>query len=197
MKRIIELPKYINKFLVIDDLGTVKKKRRMVLLECYNCNKKFPCELQNAKRIKSCGCLRKSCIPGRLKRIFRSMIARCYDPNHLTYKSYGAKGIVIYEKWIKDHNQFYDWALANGYNDNLSIDRICPELGYFPENCRWITMQEQIQNRRTITKLNPDLIRSIRKDLLVMRNIDVSKKYNISKSHISCIKHRKHWDNVK
>ena len=86
--------------------------------------------------------------------------------------------------------------MQNGYMDNLTIDRISPELGYFPENCRWITMQEQIQRRRTVTKLTPDLIRSIRKDLLTMKNIEVSKKYGIHKVHVSGIKTGKYWSNI-
>jgi hypothetical protein len=190
------IPEFINGFKIINESGSINNKRRMFLILCHSCGKEFISELQNIKKIKSCGCLWRTNIPKRLRSIFSCIKSRCYDPSHASYKSYGGKGIHILEDWLNNPMMFFVWSLNSGYQAHLTIDRISPELGYFPENCQWITMQEQIQRRRTITKLTPELIIAMRTDLLVMKNIDVSKKYGISKSHVSCIKSRKHWGNI-
>ena len=84
----------------------------------------------------------------RLYRIWRGMKTRCYVPSSSGYAYYGGRGIAVCEEWIDDFTAFRDWALANGYADNLSIDRIDNEKGYSTENCRWVTSYEQMHNRR-------------------------------------------------
>lgn len=84
--------------------------------------------------------------PERIKRIWRTMIARCCNPSYNKYVSYGAKGIKVCDEW-KDFRSFKDWSLNNGYNDNLTIDRIDNEKGYSPSNCRWVTMKQQNRNK--------------------------------------------------
>jgi len=76
------------------------------------------------------------------------MKLRCYYPNAKGYKYYGGKGVIICEEWLNDKIKFFNWALNNGYENNLSIDRIESDKDYEPNNCRWITMAEQ-QNNRT------------------------------------------------
>lgn len=105
---------------------------------------------------KSCGCvgrqktIERSTKHGgygtRLYRIWDDMKARCYNHNSISYPNYGAKGITVCEEW-KNFKTFMDWALANGYNDKLTIDRIDYNKGYTADNCRWITMMEQSNNR--------------------------------------------------
>ena len=73
---------------------------------------------------------------------------RCLNKNGRRYKDYGGRGITICDEWKNDFKAFYDWAMANGYKDDLSIDRIDNDKGYYPENCRWATAFEQNHNKR-------------------------------------------------
>ena len=85
----------------------------------------------------------------RLYRIYHSMKARCYNKNEPRYKDYGGRGISICDEWLESFDIFADWALENGYSDNLTIDRIDVNGNYEPNNCRWITLREQTMNKRT------------------------------------------------
>lgn len=77
----------------------------------------------------------------RLYTIYSGMKSRCYNPKDQHYKWYGAKNIKICDDWINENGvqNFIEWALNNGYNDTLTIDRKNSDLDYSPENCRWIT----------------------------------------------------------
>lgn len=105
-----------------------------------------------AGQVKSCGCLRKIRLierntthgkkDTRLYTIWCGMKERCNNINSINYKWYGEKGVSICKEWIHDFQAFYNWALSNGYEDGLTIDRIESDKGYSPENCRWITRSE-------------------------------------------------------
>lgn len=76
-----------------------------------------------------------------------SMKSRCYVKNAGNYRRYGGRGITVCDEWKTSFEAFRDWALANGYADNLSLDRIDVNGNYEPSNCRWVTMTEQANNR--------------------------------------------------
>lgn len=106
----------------------------------------------------SCGCYRRErqsecnsthgLSKSRLYNIYRDMVRRCNDPKSDHYKWYGNKGIKICEQWSGDDgiHEFVKWALQNGYEDNLTIDRIDGNKGYEPSNCRWATKKQQSNN---------------------------------------------------
>jgi hypothetical protein len=84
----------------------------------------------------------------RLYRIWTDMLRRCLKESRHEYKNYGGMGIIVCPEWKSEFIAFYNWAINNGYSDNLTIDRIDPFGNYDPENCRWITNKEQQRNRK-------------------------------------------------
>lgn len=84
----------------------------------------------------------------RLFRIWCAMRSRCTDANNPAYKHYGGRGIKICDEWIKDFANFRDWALGNGYKEDLEIDRENNDGNYEPGNCRWVIHQVNMTNTR-------------------------------------------------
>jgi hypothetical protein len=84
----------------------------------------------------------------RLYKIWEGMVQRCTNPKSTGFRWYGAKQIYIIPKWRLDFVNFRDWALANGYADNLTIDRIDSREGYYPQNCQFITQSENSRKNK-------------------------------------------------
>lgn len=104
---------------------------------------------------KSCGCLRheKYAIKHgkrhtRLYTIWLNMKDRCCNKNTPSYKNYGARYINVCDDWQHDFMNFYNWAMDNGYQEGLTIDRIDNNKGYSPDNCHWTTPKQQCNNKR-------------------------------------------------
>lgn len=111
---------------------------------------------------KSCGCLRNEVLikcstkhgkrHTRLYDVWRNMKGRCYNPKNRKYDRYGGRGITICDEWKNDFQTFYEWAMANGYDENAlfgecTLDRIDNQKGYSPDNCRWVGIKTQNNNR--------------------------------------------------
>lgn len=135
-----------------------------------------------SNKTKSCGCSKtKEYNPKthlKLHRVWAGMKSRCLTNTHRFYKDYGERGITICEEW-NDFKPFVEWAIENGYEEGLTIDRINVDYGYSPENCRWTDWTTQANNKRNNIKVE------IRGEFMTIPQI--ARKYNLN---ISTVKSR-------
>lgn len=92
----------------------------------------------------------------RLQIIFTGMIKRCYNNTDKSYCWYGQKGITVYQPWIENPGLFEEWAMCNGYEDTLTIERKDESKGYCPENCEWIPMKMNAKYKTSTSIINVD-----------------------------------------
>lgn len=144
------------------DVKTGNRYRKYWLCKCECGNtKEVRTDSLTSGNVRSCGCIKKEqdrenlvknhrhkMSGKRLYSIWQKMKDRCYNPNVRSYKDYGARGIKICDEWIVPDN-FFQWALSNGYREDLTIDRIEVNGNYGPSNCKWSTAKEQARNRRS------------------------------------------------
>ena len=147
--------KKFNKLTVLERVGT---RWRSPLWKCRcDCGNITYVNSSSLKggTTKGCGCgegqsLRTHGLSNtRLNKIWDGMKSRCYNKNSTSYKYYGARGIMVCDEWKNDFKAFYDWAINNGYQDGLSIDRINVDGNYEPSNCRWVDSFAQLSNKST------------------------------------------------
>lgn len=168
MGKIVDLKgQRFGRLLVIEYNGKSKTGKAKWLCRCDCGNEKIIISTSlKQNETKSCGCLRKEIVSHtakkhakhnktktRIYRIWSSMKQRCYYKSLKQYKNYGGRGIEVCEEWKKDFMNFYNWAMNNGYEEHLTLDRIDSNKNYCPENCRWATYKEQENNRRNNRKI--------------------------------------------
>lgn len=166
--------KKYGRWTVLEELEENSNHKRIVRCQC-SCDKKtiqdtYLDNLRSGKS-KSCGCIviEKNTTHGlsndRLYTIHKGILARCGTPTHRDYKNYGARGICVYEEWKNDFMSFYSWAINNGYMENLTLERKDVNGNYEPNNCTWITIEEQQLNKRDTIYVEHDGIRERLSDL--------------------------------
>lgn len=155
---------------IFDILGVCDRRtndgHKLYHVKCVLCGYNNDMRLSEVKRTKRCAHLSQDggyrnfgeyvWKNQRLHGIFKGMKSRCYNVNSKDYKHYGAKGIKIYDEWLRHPSLFEDWAMRNGYADNLTIDRIDENQSYCPENCRWITLEDNSRYKSTTRVIDVD-----------------------------------------
>lgn len=159
MKPIDITGRRFGRLVAIRQVGSTEQGNAIWLCKC-DCGKETEVRsviLRNGVT-KSCGCYRSEYqreqqtkhgkSTTRMARIWYNMKERCLNRNNTSFANYGGRGITVCKEWLADFDNFYRWAICNGYRDDLTIDRINVNGNYEPNNCRWIPKGEQSRNRR-------------------------------------------------
>lgn len=157
-----------GRLVAVERAGNDKYGRAKWKCQCV-CGEVLVCHGINLRqgRTNSCGCLkeevsrRHSVTHGkrksRLYSVWSDMKNRCYNPKIHNYHRYGGRGITVCDEWRNNFQAFYEWAMANGYDENApkgqcTIDRIDNDKGYSPDNCRWVDVKTQNSNKSNSKK---------------------------------------------
>jgi len=179
------------------------KTRQYGLFICSYCNQKVEKVIENGSTNKSCGCARyklsgkSNKIHGegktRLYKVWLDMKQRCANSNNSCYQYYGEKGITVCTEWL-EYIVFRDWALANGYKSNLTIDRKDNNGNYESDNCRFITQKENNRNQNK-TILSMEIAEEIRSKYIPWKYsmYKLAKEYNVTQACIFNVLKGKSW----
>lgn len=130
--------------------------------DCGNYCEMTTDSLKRNRHNHSCGCLAKEHLDAmakanvthgmsgtRLYGCYKAMMSRCYREKDIHYHAYGQRGITVCDEWRHNAKVFIDWAVSNGYSDNLTLERIDVNGNYEPQNCTWIPMVDQYKNKQS------------------------------------------------
>ena len=193
---------------MVKDLGLIylnknsKRKRRYAIYECKKCKKHITIrkDMLATTNFICLSCSRKETSTKHggskdlLYSVLRNMKNRCNNKNDKSFKYYGQKGIKVSSEW-SSYTDFKKWALSNGYSKGLVIDRINNNDNYKPENCRWITREENtIHSANRNNYVSNKNIKLSHQDIIEIKNIyskgkhiksEIAKIFNVSKAHIT------------
>ncbi|MBI9090733.1 MAG: hypothetical protein JEZ12_16065 [Desulfobacterium sp.] len=185
------------------------------LFLCPACKMTIEKSYHNGIRQKTCGCTGRAglveaarkantkhgeCKNGkssRLYNVWQGMKKRCYDPKSDSYKWYGARGIYVCKEWKNNFKALKEWALKNGYQDDLQIDRKDNDGPYAPWNCQFITLLENTRKQTTV-KLSPEKAEEIKflyEGRIGLTEESLGELYGVSGGAIHKILHNMTWAN--
>jgi len=161
---------------LIKDIGMIypsqnsKHKYRCGIYECTKCGCHFrgltaTIKKRNIETCPKCSKIAVNSIHGmtgtRIYRIWKGIKNRCTNHKSKHFENYGGRGISICNDWMINPMSFIEWSMINGYDENLTIDRIDNDGNYEPSNCRWTTMEVQARNKRKLSKKNTSGYRGV------------------------------------
>lgn len=177
-KLLINAGDKFGKLTIIEEVERIKlpsgQYNRAFLCKCDCGNQKAIRLLHLVRgRIKTCGCTNEhhNLSKKPLYRCWRSMKERCYLESYINAERYSTRGIKVCDEWKNSFISFMEWALNNGYKENLRIDRINNNGDYHPNNCRFVTNQENVNNREITFRVKYNDVEYAFMDLMRLKNI--------------------------
>lgn len=197
------LGKRFGRLVVKEYVGKTAGDANLWLCKC-DCGKEVSVRTGslNSGVTKSCGCYAKAVastpkLHGLSKHplyaVWAAMKDRCSNPNNELFHRYGGRGIVVCDEWRDSFVTFYGWAMSSGYRPGITLDRRDNDGDYDPDNCRWRTYSEQMQNTSR-TKISPEQIAMIKTD--PRTNRAVALELGVNESTISRIRGGRTWSNI-